>query len=183
MAASPTIRYAPEDLLGMPDAGRFELVDGQLQERPVSHESSVVALMLSARLALYVLAHRLGWVATTDCGLQIFEDDPSKVRFADGSFISTGRLHHRPADGHLRVAPDLVLEVVSPNDIAADVNRKVREYLAAGVRVVWVVYPETQSVDIYRPDRSDTHLDADGTLSGEDVVPGFSVALAELFDF
>lgn len=149
----------------------------------MSFETSMIALIINARLVAHVLAHKLGWVAQSDGGLQIFADAPSKVRFADGAFISRERALQRPGDGHLRVAPDLVLEVVSPNDIAGEVDIKVAEYLDAGVRLIWVVYPETKAVHIFRPGGQDSRVAVGGTLSGEDVVPGFELPVAEIFDF
>lgn len=183
MSLATKLNYTPEDLLSMPDRGRYELVDGQLLERHMSIGSSIIATVINARLTLYVLSHRLGWVFQADGGLQIFPGSPTKVRFGDGAFISRARSPQRPDTGHLRVAPELVLEVVSPNDEAADVNEKVREYLAAGVLLVWVVYPESRSIDVYRPSANNTQLSEGDELSGEDVVPGFSMPVREIFDF
>ncbi|MGE3073258.1 MAG: Uma2 family endonuclease [Dehalococcoidia bacterium] len=183
MSTATRLNYTPEDLLSMPDRGRYELVDGQLQERHMRFESSMIALVINARLVAHVLANRLGWVAQSDGGLQIFANSPTKVRFADGAFISRARAPQRPGDGHLRIAPDLVLEVVSPNDVAGEVDVKVAEYLEAGVRLIWVVYPETKAVHIFRPGGQDSRVTAGGTLSGEDVVPGFELPVSDIFDF
>jgi Uma2 family endonuclease len=147
MAIATKLNYTPEDLLSMPDRGHCELIDGQLVERNVSYESSFLAAVVNARLMVFVLANRLGWVVQADCGLQIFPADPSKVRFADGAFVSRNRPDAtRPTTGHLRIAPDLVLEVVSPNDVATDVEIKVAEYLEAGVRLIWVVSRNDQCI-------------------------------------
>lgn len=183
MSTATKLNYTPEDLLSSPDGGRYELIGGQLLERNVSSESSMIALIINARLLAYVLANKLGWMLQSDGGLQVFRDTPLKVRFADGVFISKNRMPDRPGDGHLRIAPDLVVEVVSPNDVAADVETKVDEYLHAGVRLIWVVYPETRAVNVFRPGGSDSRITADGILSGEDVVPGFSMPVADIFDF
>jgi Uma2 family endonuclease len=183
MSIATKLNYTPEDLLWSPEKGRYELVDGQLVDRPVSYDTSVIGLMLNARLALFVLARRLGWVAQSDAGLQIFPGAPSKVRFADGSFLALSKMPRRPDQGHLRIAPDLVIEVVSPGDIASNVETKVAEYLAAGVTLIWVVYPETKTVHVVRPEGNDTRLTTADTLSGEDVVPGFQMPVAEIFDF
>ncbi len=168
----------------MTDGRPRELVNGEIVELNVSYETSAVALLLNARLLMHVLANNLGWMVQSDCGLQIFASDPRKVRMADGAFISSSRPDAiPPGEGHLRIAPDLVIEVVSPNDIASEVDVKVSEYLAAGVRLVWVLYPETKSVMIFRPDGNDTRVGTDATLAGEDVVPGFSVSVGDLFPF
>lgn len=183
MSLATKLNYTPEDLLSMPDRGRYELIDGQLVERNMSFESSMVAVIINGRLGQYVLTHRLGWFCGPDGGLQIFRDSPNKVRFADGAFISRERSPLRPTEGHLRTAPELVFEVVSPNDGATDVNEKVREYLAAGVLLVWVVYPESRSIDVYRASANNSQLSEADELSGEDVVPGFALPVREIFDF
>lgn len=167
----------------MPDRGRYELVDGRLVERNVSIESSMIAAIINGRLIAFVLANRLGWVFQADGGLQIFTSTPERVRFGDGAFISRRRMPERPGHGHLKVAPELVIEVISPNDEAADVNAKVREYLAAGVLLIWVVYPESRSIDIYRASANNSQLSDQDTLTGEDVVPGFELPVSEIFDF
>jgi Uma2 family endonuclease len=149
----------------------------------MSFDTSMVAAMLNMRLLTFVRQHDLGWLAQSDGGLQIFPDAPSKVRFADGVFIAKARAPRRPIDGHLRVVPDLVIEVVSPNDNAEDVETKISEYLGAGVKLIWVVYPETRSVHVVRPSGVGSRLTHADTLSGEDVVSGFELPIAEIFDF
>ena len=83
--------------------------------------------------------------------------------------------------GFVRLAPDLVVEVVSDNDLYYEVEIKVRGYLLAGVRLVWVLNPATSSLRIHRADGSDASISVGGQLNGEDVLPGFSVAVSELF--
>ena len=183
MAMVPKSSYTPEDLLAMQNAGRYDLVGGQLYERISGFDTSMIALIVNGRLMAHVVANKLGWVAQSDGGLQIFNDAPMEVRFADGAFVSRARSPHRPGDGHLRVAPDLVIEVVSPNDVASEIDVKVAEYLNAGVRLIWVVYPETRAVNIFRPGGQDSRLTEGETLSGEDIVPGFELPVAEIFDF
>ena len=131
--------YTPEDLLALPDGHRFDLVDGHLVERSMGAESSWIAQQVNHRLCSYVAESRRGLVLGPDCGYQIFSDDPNRVRFPAGSFIHSGRLPNDvPPRGHVRIAPDLILEVVSPNDLAWEVDVKVTEYLQAGVLLVWV---------------------------------------------
>lgn len=183
VAVAPKLNYTPDDLLSMPDGGRFELVDGQLVERLSSFTSSVVATIINSRLVSHVLANKLGWVCQADGGLQIFRDSPNTVRFGDGAFVSRNRSPERPGHGHLRVAPELVIEVICAGEKAAAVNEKVGAYLAAGVLLVWVVYPESRSIDVYRASANNSQLLEADVLSGEDVVPGFSLPVREIFDF
>ena len=180
--ATTTTYYTPEDLLALPDYGRFELIDGHLMERKVGAKSSYVATKLLIRMGYFVESHHLGLVFQADCGYQIFAEEPNRVRFADGSFIRRGQLpEDRPPQGHCRVAPDLVIEAVSPHDTAYELEANIAQWLGAGVRLVWVIYPETQHVQVHRADGTVTKLQATDQLVGEDVVPGFQCQIAEVF--
>jgi Uma2 family endonuclease len=174
--------YTPEDLLALPDSVSYELVDGELVERNMGFESSVVGGRLFRLLANHCHSNNLGDVAPADASYQCFPDAPNKVRKPDVSFIALGRL---PAGvlprGHCRIAPDLAAEVVSPNDAFSEVETKVSEYLAAGVRLVWVIDPPTRVVLVYRPDGSGARLSDGYELTGEDVVSGFRCLVGELF--
>ena len=79
------------------------------------------------------------------------------------------------------LAPDLAVEVLSPSDRIADALAKIAMYLDAGVRLVWLVDPASQTVTIFRPDAIPTKLDADDTLDGDEVLPGFTLPIAEIF--
>jgi Uma2 family endonuclease len=175
-------RYTPEDLLAMPDAVSYELVDGELVEREMGWRSGRIGFRVGKLLANHCDAHGLGWVAGAESSYQCYPDAPNKVRRPDASFISLGRL---PADeepeGHCRIAPDLAVEVISPNDLYYKVEDKVEEYLTAGVRLVWVVNPPTRAVHVYRADGTTTMLREADELSGEDVIPGFRCRVGELF--
>ena len=177
-------RYTPADLLTLPDTGRYELIDGQLVERNMGAKSSYLAARLLRLLGLATDAQGLGLLFGTDCGYQIFADDSSRVRYADGSFIQRGRLpSDAPPEGHCRIPPDVAIEAVSPNDLARAIEEKVEQWLAAGVRLVWVLYPDTHRLHVHRYDGTVSKLrsDADDVLSGEDVVPGFQCRVAEIF--
>ena len=181
-AVEPRTTYTPEDLLAMPDGKDYELVDGELVERNVSALSSWVAGQVFLRLGNHVMANALGTVWPADNGFQCFPDAPGKVRKPDASFI--GRERFAPgqlADGYVRIAPDLAVEVISPNDLAGEVEQKVEEYLAAGVPLVWVADPTTRTVRVHRGDGSAARLRAGDELSGEAVIPGFRCAVRDLF--
>jgi Uma2 family endonuclease len=181
-SVSSEVRYTPEDLLNMPDGDRYELINGQLVERNMGAESSRVAQVVNRKIDNYAEANGLGLVWGTDCGYQIFGGDANRVRYADGSFVRRGRLPGDvPPQGHMRIAPDLALEVVSPNDLAWEVQAKVVDWLAAGVKLLWVFYPDIRSVHVYRPDGGEVHLRPDDGLSGGSVLPGFSCRVADCF--
>lgn len=174
--------YTPEDLLAMSEGDRFELVDGHLVERTVSALSSFVAFELGGRIRDHCRAHSPAWIFGADCGIQCFPGHPRKVRKPDVSLVRRERLPVEQLDeGFLTLPPDLVIEVVSPNDLAAEVEEKVQDYYQAGVRLVWVVYPTTRTVYIYRGDGSIAAARADDELDGEDILPGFRCRIAEIF--
>jgi Uma2 family endonuclease len=174
--------YMPEDLLAMPDRKGFELVDGNLVEKNVSSLSSWVGGEAYGRLREYNRIHDLGTVWPADNGFQCFPDAPGKVRKPDAAFIGRERYSiDELSDGFVSLAPDLVVEVISTNDLARDVEKKVEEYLGAGVRLIWVIDPETRTIRIHRGDGSAARLRQDGELSGEDVVPGFRCLVRDLF--
>ena len=184
MAATVTATtYTPDELLLLPEGDRFELVDGQLRERTMSAWSSYVAGRLYRRLDTYCETKGLGWVFPEGASYRCFADDPNKVRKADTSFIRVERLSlaQATARGHLTVAPDLEVEVLSPNDLAYDVDEKIQEFLGAGVRLVWVVHPQARTVAVYRPQSCGTILRENDDLDGEDVVPGFRSRVGDLF--
>jgi Uma2 family endonuclease len=172
----------PEDLLAMPDGHRYELINGKLVERNMGTEADEIALNIMALVRQFVRGQRLGKTFGSASGYQCFSDDPKKVRYPDGSFIARGRLpDNRTPRGHVKIAPDLAVEVVSPNDTAEEVETKRREYLRAGVRLVWIVYPENQTVHVFRQTGNLTTLNAADELTGEEVLPGFTCRVAELF--
>jgi Uma2 family endonuclease len=172
----------PEDLLDLPDQGRYELIDGHLVERKMGATSSYTATNALILLGHFVLSNDLGLVFQSDCGYQIFAADPGRVRFADASFIRRGRLpEERPPQGHCRLSPDLVIEAVSPHDTASELEAKIVQWFDAGVRLVWVLYPEAQRIQVHRPDGTVTKLQRADQLVGEDVVPGFQCQVTEIF--
>ena len=182
MCAMAQMTYTPEDLLVMPDGDQYELVDGELVERPMGFRSSYIGGRMFKLLAVHCDQHQLGWVLPSDAGYQCFPDDPGKVRKPDVSFIQAARLAAEEApEGWARIAPDLAVEVVSPNDYFEAVSVKAHEYLNAGVRLVWVVDTATQMVYVYHHDRRGEILTQNDDLSGEDVVEGFHCRVADLF--
>ncbi|MBY0513612.1 MAG: Uma2 family endonuclease [Gemmataceae bacterium] len=161
----------------------FEFVNGQLKELNVSAKSSRVGGRLSRLLDNHCESNQPGWVFPADTPFQCFTDEPKKVRKPDAAFVALDRYSDEQYDteGYVSVVPDLIAEVVSPNDLAYEVSEKRREWLAAGVKLVWVVEPVQQTIHVYRPDGTVTLLHETDTLTGESVLPGFAVPVAELF--
>ena len=175
-------KSTPETLLAMPDGDAYELVDGELVERHMGFRSSRVGGRLFRLLDVHCDREQLGWVLPSDAGYQCFADDPHKVRKPDVSFIRADRLSARDEpEGWATIAPDLVAEVISPNELFDAVAIKVNEYLMAGVRLVWVIDTVTQKVYVYRQEGHGDILRDTDELSGEEIVNGFRCRVADLF--
>ena len=162
--------------LRLPDK-RTELVKGVLVVRdPAGYLHGEIAAALAYRLTHHVQGNNLGRVLAAETGFMLTRD-PDTVRAPDIAFIREERLPDPPPAGYAELAPDLVVEVLSPDDRPGEVVAKVGDWLEAGVRLVWVVDPKRRLARVYRTDGSETILSDDSTLSGEDVVPGFSCPL------
>ena len=174
----------PDELLLMPDEGQgYELVDGELRERIVSKESSRAAARIIHFLESFVDRGFPGWVYSEGNSYRCFTDDPTRVRRADVSYISIESMpvETYEDEGHCTTVPDLVAEVVSPNDLSVEVEAKRDQWLEAGVKIVWIVHPNTRTVHVHRADGGYSFLKAADTLTAEGVLPGFSVPVAKLF--
>ena len=180
--AAPTLLTA-EDLMSLPDDGyQYELEAGRLIRMPPAGPlASIVAMTIARLLGNFVAEHRLGVVGGADFGVQLARQ-PDTVRAPDVVFYRADRL---PPGGipatYWDLAPDLAVEVLSPSDRRGKVLKKVGEFLEAGTRLVWVVDPRRRTAVVYRPEGEPTILGADGILAGEDVLPGFSLPLAEVW--
>jgi Uma2 family endonuclease len=176
-------RYAPEDLLTMPDGDRYELVNDQLVERTMSTWASYVAGELHGILRDFCRSQPVGWPFPEGTSYRCFPDTPRLVRRADVSLFRLDRLNATQVreEGHLTVPPDLAAEVLSPNDNAYEVDRKVQAFLAAGTRLVWVINPDVRTVAVHRRQSQGTILRESDDLSGEDVLPGFRCRVSDLF--
>ncbi|MDT7884856.1 MAG: Uma2 family endonuclease [Thermoflexus sp.] len=179
------VRLTAADLWRMGEGDvRRELVDGEVIEMsPVGGVHGELTLEIGRRLAEHVRRHSLGRVMVGDVGFVLrLPWDPERVRAPDVAFVAAERLPEGklPA-GFIEGAPDLAVEVLSPNDNAVDLQQKVRDYLEAGARRVWVVAPEARTVTVYRPDGTARFLREHEVLEGEEVLPGLAIPLAELF--
>ena len=180
----PVEKYAPDDPFLLSDNGKgWELVDGELRELNVSFQSSFTAGRVCTKLTNHVEAKNLGWVSPEGTSYRCFPDDPKLVRRADTSFHALGRLTQEQAkrEGHCTVVPDLGVNVVSPNDLADDVNEKRIEWLLAGAKLVWVIHPVQESIHAYRADGTVRLFERTDVLTAEPVLPAFSVPVADLF--
>jgi Uma2 family endonuclease len=175
--------FTAEELLCLPTVGRrLELVQGKVYEMaPAGGRHGHIAGTALILVGSHVRKNQLGRVFTAETGF-ILRRDPDTVRAPDVSFVPQDRMKEEDIpDGYIDVVPDLVVEVVSPSDRRREVREKVEEWLRAGVRLAWVIYPVTRSADVYRSPDDISHLSEDDVLDGEDVVPGFACRLGELF--
>jgi len=184
MAIATEVRYEPEDLLKITDRPMPELIDGQLVERePMGQKADLVAAELLRNIGNFNKAPLLGYVNGAQGSYQIFPDDPKKVRIPDVSFTPRDRVPPGgPAEGHSRVVPALVVEVVSPNDDVIKLDEKIEDFFAAGVSLIWIINPHTHTILVLRRDRSGIRLRLDDVLDGEDVLSGFRLEVATLFE-
>ena len=182
MAVSMKLMTADE-LLMLPDDGkRYELIEGVLNEMsPPGMTHGLTAMRAGAILFNFVHQRDLGEVFAVETGF-ILSTGPDTVRAPDAAFVAAERLPtgELPA-GYLRLAPDLVVEVVSPSDTASELQSKVCTWLDAGCRLVWVVYPATRSVTVYRSREDVRVLGGADVLDGSPVFDGFSAEVCDLF--
>ncbi len=165
------------------DPDHLEWVDGAPKEKNTGFLSSMVASNLSYFLKGFVRDHPLGRVAGPDAGYRCFATDATRLRRPDVSFISYSRLPAGPPPlGEIEVAPDLAVEVVSPNDLSTELQEKVLEYLAAGVRLVWLIDPQNRCALAYGPGVAVSFVTEDGILDGGEVLPGFMCRLGDVLE-
>jgi Uma2 family endonuclease len=177
--ASPT-DFTPEDVLALEEEGLYELVNGRLVEKKMSSVAAETAGLIVIALGNHVLPARLGKIYPEQT-FQCFNEDPEKIRRPDVAFILAQRLGGVAPEGHVRIPPDIAIEVISPSDKAYDLEEKLGDYRSAGVKLVWVVYPIARVFRIHRPDHNVTELVDGDTLTGESVLPDFSAKISNLF--
>lgn len=155
-----------------------ELVDGVLVEKPMGYYESRLAVCLIGFLDSFCATHDLGIVLGEAATLRLA---PGLVRLPDVSFIAWEHFPNRelPAEPIPALIPDLAVEVLSAGNTAAEMERKLQEYFAAGVRLVWYVYPEQRTVHVYTSPLHVRILDEDQSLDGGAVLPGFQLTIRE----
>lgn len=157
-----------------------ELVDGVLVEKPMGYYESLLASILSQLLWNFLDVYDLGSVLGADATLRLA---PGLIRLPDVSFIAWERFPNRtlPAEPMPDLVPDLAVEVMSASNTAAEMTRKLREYCTAGVQLIWYVYPEQRTVQVYTSPHDVRILQEDDILDGGTVLPGFQVTIRDWF--
>ena len=172
-----------DELLLMPDDGfRYELVKGELRRMtPAGNVHGRVAMNVGISLGGYVKTHDLGAVYAAETGFRL-AGDPDTVRAPDVAFVSRTRVEAvGEVEGFWPEAPDLAVEVISPGDTYAEVEEKVFDWLEAGTKMVIVVNPRQRSAIVYKSPTDIVALTEADVLAGGDVVPGFELAVREIF--
>lgn len=175
----PAIHTAEElEKLNLPNK-RTELVRGQLVVRePAGFRHGDIAAIVCAILVNFVRGKNLGRVLAAETGFKLFSN-PDTVRAPDVGFVRQERIPNPLPRGFAAFAPDLAVEVLSPDDRPGEVLAKVADWLNAGVRLVWIIDPDRRSARVHRADGTVELIQESGSLHGEDVVPGFTCSLAE----
>jgi len=159
---------------------RFELIDGEIVEKMPTEEHSLVAGKIYVPVHVFVEQHRLGRV--------VFETryrvpkDTHNARVPDVAFTSKARVLPIVRQGSVPQMPDLAVEVKSPSDRETQMRRKAAYYLSNGARMVWLVFPVKRQIEVHRPDADVSILNEGDSLDGEDVLPGFTLALRDIFN-
>ena len=186
--AEPVLLTA-DDLKALPEnVWRYELVHGRLVRMPpTGFQHGTIGSRLVSALENFVDAHALGRVTAAETGFLLSQpDEPDTVLAPDVAFISADRVPTPDTPdwtGFPRLAPDLVVEIASPGQHRPEMAIKANTWLAAGVRLVWVVWPSTQQVEIWEPDREPamrTLMKSD-ELDGGTVLPGFTFPISRLW--
>jgi Uma2 family endonuclease len=172
--------WTVEDVARLPDDEfRYELIRGVLYRiPPPMFRHGRVVMVVGAHLYHFVEEHGLG-VISDQSGF-IFERNPDTLLGPDLAFVQRARI---PADENTypAVAPDLVIEVASPSQTGPSIEEKTAIYLAAGVRLIWIVYPARRTVRVYRADGTERLLTENDVIDGEDVLPEFQLPVSRLF--
>jgi Uma2 family endonuclease len=174
--------WTDEELLSLPDdMKKCEIIKGELVVSPAGIEHEEIGMRLGSALFNFVRKKKLGIVCGSSAGYWMKER--TSFLSPDVSFIAKERLQgaKRAPKKFFNGAPDLAVEVLSPSDTIDKLHEKIVEYFDNGARLIWVLNPEEQIVLVYHAPQPDKLLRAGDALDGEDVVPGFSMPVSELF--
>ena len=167
----------------MPDNNSMELVDGQIVEKNTSIESSRIEGCFLFRIHQFLIDHPIAKAYPASLGYTCFPDNPAKMRKPDVSVVQLSRLNQLPAgdSGYMPIHPDLAIEVISPNDVTYDTDEKVREYLDAGLPLIWVADPKARTITFHPLKGRPAIFTEDDEVTAEAVLPGFRCKVRDFF--
>jgi Uma2 family endonuclease len=181
MASLQTMPVATRDLAHLQDEAGVEFVNGDILEKPVSIESSLIEAIVNRLLGNAAAKNNGAHVFGPSMGYQCFAGEPSKFRKPDVSVVRSERMAGiDPKSGFLRIPPDLAVEVLSPNDLASDIAEKVEDYIRNGFNLVWVIDPATRTVMV-RTAQGAVFLHEQDEITAAGVIPDFRCQVAEFF--
>ena len=167
-----------EEFLATHREGLYELIEGEIVEKMVTEQHGSIAVNISAAIHAYLKKHKLGRVSVEARHAPV--GDKFNDRLPDVSFRQT----NAPAveKGAVQGMPDLAVEIKSPDDSNKQMRATADFYLANGCKMVWLVFPDKKLVEVHQPDGNyETYVDGD-TISGGDVLPDFTITVAEIFE-
>lgn len=174
--------WSDEQLLSLPDyEGKVELVDGRLvMMAPAGSEHGDIGAFIIYRLMQHVIPRKLGRVFNSETGYRL---QSGNLRAPDVSFVAAVRLKgmNRLPRGFLKGSPDLAVEILSPNDSVGATDERLEELFENDTRLAWLINPSQKTVAIYRNGRLINELHIGDAIDGEDILPGFSLPLSEIF--
>jgi Uma2 family endonuclease len=171
-----------DELEQMPDddSVQTELDEGELITMPpAGGDHGYIGWGISSELGYFVKKHKLGRLYIADTGFRLGRDT---VRAPDVAFVRKERIQAIHSQGFMKGAPDLAVEVFSPTGSSRQLKRKVKQYLAAGSHTVWIFYPKRKQVDVYEASGVIRTVSGNEMLEAPELLPGFSVKVAELFE-
>jgi Uma2 family endonuclease len=165
-----------------PDADGYELIDGNPRMKTMGALSSNIQGSLLARLREVVVRNQSGFLFDSECMFRCFPSHPRRVRKPDISFVLRERIPNGGIpEGMFRIRPDFVVEVISKNEEYTEVDEKLADYFDANVPLIWVLTPKTRTVLVYLADGTARRFNHTDELTGDPIIPGFRVRVADLF--
>lgn len=181
ISISPEALVSGDQLFALGDIGSGDLIKGVfVKMTPPGFWHGYIEFNFGRTLSNFVRQHNLGYVIGGEAGIYT-RRNPDTVRGVDVAFISHERMTQVKSESYLDVAPELIVEILSPSDRWDEVNDKLAEYFAIGVQLVWVADPKRKQIHVYRSPTEVEILAEKDVISGGEVLPGFSVTVAELF--
>lgn len=170
-----------EEFFNLPNNDLLELVEGEVRSMNAPGlEHGYLEMQIGRLLGNFVYPRKIGWVFGGETGVYVHRN-PDSIRGVDVAFISRERLPKRPTRGYLEIAPELIVEIVSPNDRWREINKKIAEYFAIGVDEVWIVNPTDKDVRRYTSPLEVENYENDESVAGRGKLAGFSLNLMDLF--
>lgn len=180
---STAVMERPETWPELPERDGYEYDNGKWVKLAVAAGPTHISFNLVNRLRAYAAPLGLGWALAHETPFQIWPLHPKKYRKPDGAFLRPEAFPDgKVPEGFMHAIPEILIEVISPGDRFTELQVKIDEYFEAGVKLVWVLVSKPMSVLVYRADGTISQLRQGDVLTGETILPGFRVAVADLFD-